>query len=209
MSFQAVKFHVFFVLVMNSFEGVYIEDILNCPNAEYASGLKTRLYYAPDHFFLNIGIPAVSDSYEVMMEIPAGEIEFKGGGWSYIDILIDENELKNVLTGSQQRKKTKSELEIFILGVRSKVLGFIEMHKNRPFVFGITDANDQSWILGNLRNRAFIETAETSSQKKYEDNSGMTVKISCNSPIYLYKGTIENIELAGSFTKGFSLGFKS
>jgi hypothetical protein len=194
---------------MNSFEGVYIEDILNCPNAEYASGLKTRLYYAPDHFFLKISIPSVSDTYEGIMQIPDKEIKFKGGGWSCIDILVDENELKNLLTGSQQRKKIKSELEIFIPGIRAKVLGFIEMHKNRPFVFGIPDANGQSWILGNLRNRAFIETAEASSQKKYEDNSGMTVKISCNSPIYLYKGAIESVELAGSFTKGFSLGFKS
>lgn len=194
---------------MNSFEGINIEDINFCPDQMNASGIRTRLYYAPDHYFMKIKLPGNAPGYSDTVTIPSGEIEFKGGGWSYIDVLIDENELRNSLSGGQQRKRSKSEIEMYIVGLRAEVLGFIEKHKNTPLIFGIEDSNHQSWIIGNLRNRAFFDVADVSSARKYEDNSGAAIKIICNSPIFLYTGSITQVELSGAFTKGFSLGFKS
>ncbi len=194
----------------SSFEGFFIDDILNCPEDMNAAGLKTRLYYAPSNFFKKIELPSVlgDTNFKNILEIQENGIEFQEDlEWSYIDVLIDENELKSMLSGSQQKKKTKIELEIFVLGLESHILGFLEMHKNTPFVFGVPDANGNSWIVGNLRNRAFIDSADASTQKKYEDNAGVAIKINCKSTLYLFKGSVEYMAKRGDFNKDFNNDF--
>lgn len=193
---------------MKTFEGVNIYAVNNCFNTEYHSGLKTRLYYAPASFFLTIDLPSGQNSYSNSVTIK-NDIEFKGGAWESVDILVDENELKLLLSSNPGKKKIRTELTIYVLGLRTEILGFLEQHSETPFVFAITDANGNNWVLGNLRNRAFIQEAEISSGKKYEDISGAAIKITCNSSVYYYPKSILDIEVGGSFTKGFSIGFKS
>ena len=172
---------------MNSFNGVSIENINFCPEVDYTSGLKAKLYYAPDSFFKKIELPSGDLDFQNHLIISLLDIEFQEDcGWSSIDILIDENELKASLNGQTKRKKTKSQLDIFILGFIPKVLGFIEKMKNEDLVFLISLSDGTSVLLGNLLNRANFSGAETTSGKKYEDNSGAAISLSCNSPIYFF-----------------------
>lgn len=185
MSFQTVKIHGFFVFIMNSFNGFSIESINVCPGVDYASGLKATLYYAPDSFFTKITLPSGDLDFQNHLLISIFDIEFQQNcGWSSIDILIDENELKSIINGQINRKKTKSQLDIFILGYTPKVLGFIEKMKNKNLIFLVVISDGTSILFGNLLNRANFNNSESSSGKKYEDNSGSAISLSANSPIY-------------------------
>lgn len=173
---------------MNTFDGVTIEDINNCQEEDFGSGISTQLLYAPAIFFASIKIPDEDLGFEECITITADDLVFKDQlTWSLIDILIDENELKNLSDGVNQRKKDKSELNFFLQGFKKKNVGFLKKIKNEPMIFGITDLEGTLWIFGNLRNRAFIETYEGTTGKKYEDNSGFAVKISSKSPLITIK----------------------
>lgn len=195
---------------MKTFEGVSIEDIIHCPDTEYSAGISAKLLYAPASFFRVVELPNEEDAdYESILKIPTDGIEFnKGCGWGQIEVLIDENELRTTLDGALQRKKTKSSLDFYVRGFVSKNLGFIQKHKNTPFVFGIITPEHQ-FLLGNLRNRAFFESAELSSGKKYEDNAGLSVKISANTPLYHFEGSFDEIHTSAAFSRGFSIAFNS
>lgn len=173
---------------MNSFEDFSIEDITACGSNDFGSGLRTRLYYAPDTFFKRIDLPGVTQKYQEKLLISSDFIEFQTEdcGWAFVDILIDENELKTMIPGPAQRKKTKASLEVFILGFRSRVLGFLEEHMNTPMVFCIPSIDNNSMLIGNLRNRAFFDQGNGSSGRKYEDNSGVAATINSNSPVYFF-----------------------
>ncbi len=191
---------------MNSFEGVNIEDLKHCPQDNFASGIKTKIYYAPASYFSKIDLPTLQNTYEDFVSIAKDGMEFRGGGWNSIDVLIDENELKQSLSGPLQRKKSKTELEFFILGFKAKVLGLIEAHKNTPMIFVIVDAVGNNWVIGNLRNRSFMESADVTTSKKYEDNSGGAVKVTCNAPIFYFGDDRSWIDI-GIFTREFTAEF--
>ena len=193
MSFQTVKIHGFFV-TMNSFNGLVIEDLTNCGTNDFGSGLQTRLYYAPASFFKRINLPSPSEDFQNVLLLENSFIEFQNEncGWAFVDLLIDENEVKSSIVGNNQRKKNKTSLDVFILGLRSRVLGFLYKMQNEPMVFCIPTSDNISILIGNLRNRAFIEQANGTSGKQYEENSGIAASISCNSVMYFFR---ENLNI--------------
>ena len=73
-------------------------------------------------------------------------------------------------------------------------------------IFVVVDAVGNNWVIGNLRNRAFMDNADVSTQKKYEDNSGAVVKISANSAIF-YFGNQQSWIDEGVFTREFTFEF--
>ena len=87
-------------------------------------------------------------------------------------------------------KKVKSELEFLIPGFRTEVLGFIDAYKNTPCLFAAKDANGKLFVLGNKDLGARIDSAEGTTGKKIDDNSGVTAKIVSNTKTYLYQGEI-------------------
>lgn len=190
-----------------SFENVNIENISGCPETGNSSGLKTRLYFAPASYFFDTPLPSPSGTFDSEIRIQNEILIKKNNQLRYIDILIDENELRISLPGSKQKKRAVSNLTVFILGFESKVLGFIERCKNVPLIFFIQDANGTNWQIGNLRNRAFIESAEVTSGKKYEDNSGALLTITCNSPLFLYNFSLDNFSKPGDFNNDFNNDF--
>ncbi|WP_312750563.1 hypothetical protein [Epilithonimonas hominis] len=170
---------------METFGGITIDDLHYYPYQDYGAGIRTQLLYAPAEFFDKIVLPEIKNEFEQSLIIIEDNFKFKESlNWATIDILIDENELKTTIEGGAQQKKTRSELNFYVLGFRKKILGFLENLKNVPMVFGIKDSEGTIWILGNLRNRAFIESAEATTGKKYEENSGVSVKVSAKSAIY-------------------------
>lgn len=187
---------------MNSFD-----NIETCYYAEYNSGVRCRLYYAPESFFLETPLPVPGESPESEIIIKEEIVMHEEKMLHYTDILIDENELKMLLAGAMARKKSKINLSVFILGFLPSILGFIERGRNIPFVFFIQDANGRNWQIGHSRNRAFMETAEAGTGKKYEDNSGAAITINCNSPLFLYNNSVENFSKIGDFNSDFNSDF--
>ena len=197
---------------MSSFEGVNIENITACGTNDFGSGMKTRLYFAPAEWFHKINIGDSSNvgpknNFQNALLISKDDIEFKAAfTWFYIDVLIDESEVKTSFSGSSKRRKLRSSLDVFILGYRSKILGFLQVMKNEDLVFCIPTADNISLLIGNLRNFATFDKAEGSTGKKYEENSGFAVSISANSPTYFFK---ENLIIetpgngSGTGTGGF------
>lgn len=181
---------------MNSFEGITIEDLKYSVQDVY-SGVKTRLYYAPTSYFSKITLPNTG-SFEELSVVLEDDLVFRTDkGWSVIDCLIDENEINTSLAGSIRKMKLTSDLKIFLLGLKSHIIGFISEHKDTSFVFMIIDSNGQSWLIGNLRNPAKIEAATGSTGKNYEDNSGFSINISSKSMLYRYGGEIQRNESSG------------
>lgn len=206
-----MKIHGFFVSEnygMNSFDDLILENLSICEDAGTFSGIRTRIYYAPEYFFHGIVLPDSQD-FAASLTIPVGDIEMKEGkAWFYFDCLIDENEMKVLTSGSGLRKKLKSQLNLFLLGFVPKVLGFIHTLGNVPMVFAVDDHNGRTWILGNRRNQAIIEKAEGGTGKTYTDNAGVSASISANTPIYLYAGSIHEFHLlAGDFNTDFNKDF--
>lgn len=187
---------------MNSFD-----NIETCYYTEYNSGVKCRLFYAPEEFFFRTPLPSPGESLESEVIIQEQILMRKNKLLHYIDILIDENELKLLLAGALARKKSKINLSVFILGFLPAVLGFLERGKNIPFVFFIQDTNGRNWQIGSTRNRAFLENAESGTGKKYEDNSGSGITITCNSPLFLYDFSLDHFSKPGDFNNDFNNDF--
>jgi len=183
------------------------QDIKYSYLREYNSGVKCKLFYAPEEFFFTTPLPKPSESLESEIIITSEILLRNDKKLSYIDILIDENELKNILSGNAGRRKLRTNLNIYILGFTPSVLGFIERGRNIPFVFFIQDASGQNWQIGHNRNRAFLETAEAGTGKKYEDISGAAIGINCNSPVYLYNHSINHLAEPGDFNSDFNNDF--
>ncbi|MDV3668222.1 hypothetical protein CMU39_09315 [Elizabethkingia anophelis] len=192
---------------MNAFSEVNIEDIEVCPDVVVGGGTTARLFYAPVDYFFDLPLPQSSDSYSSEITIPSEVILNKGKKLRFIDILIDENELKQNLSGGAGRKKSRTQLNVFVLGVSAQILGFIKRCANVPLVLFIQDVNGYTWQIGHKRNRAGIETADVTSGKLFEDNSGAVITISCNSGLLLYPFSAMSIAVPGDFNKDFSNDF--
>lgn len=187
---------------MNSFD-----NIETCYYTEYNSGVQCRLYYAPEDFFFHTPLPSPGESPESEVIIQDKIVMHPGKKLRHIDILIDENELKLALNGGLARKKSKINLAFFILGFLPSVLGFIERGKNVPFVFFIRDTNGNNWQFGHKRNRALIENVDAGPGKKYEDNAGAQITVTCNSPLFLYSYSLDQFSKPGDFNNDFNNDF--
>jgi len=175
----------------NCFDNIPHENLEHCPNDEINSGLATKLYYVPTDFIKTMTKPTNGADYKSRVVIPTGGIVLNTGkSWKSIDIQMDEGELKPTLTGNIGNKKTKTEVEFLIPGLRTEVLGWIDAYKNAPCVFAVKDANGKLFVIGNKDLGARIDSAEGTSGKKIDDNSGVTVKIVANAKACIYEGEI-------------------
>ncbi|SDE68422.1 hypothetical protein [Riemerella columbipharyngis] len=178
------------------FDNTPHENLENCPNEDSFSGLTTRLYYVPTAFVKTFAKPAPGADYQSRVKIGTGGIVLDTGkSWKFIDVQFDENELKMSLTGNTGNKKVKTELDFLIPGLKVKNLGFIDAYKNTPCVYAIKDSEGKLFVLGNKDLGAYIDTADATSGKKVDDNSGITAKVMANTKLYYYEGEI-NLEPA-------------
>ena len=178
-------------MAKNCFDATPHENLEHCPNDEINAGIATRLYYVPVAFIKTMTLPTAGADYASRVTIPTGGIVLNTGkSWKAIDIQMDEGELKSSLAGNVGNKKVKSELEFLIPGFRTEVLGFIDAYKNTPCLFAAKDANGKLFVLGNKDLGARIDSAEGTTGKKIDDNSGVTAKIVSHTKTYLYQGAI-------------------
>lgn len=190
-----------------SFENIKIEHITYCPIGSYSGGVKAKMYYAPADYFFYTPYPVPKESYSSEIIVSEEILMKKDKLLSSCDILIDENELKSTLDGAKGRKKTKTSVSFFIVGFTTLVLGFIERLANVPMILFLEDSNGNIWQIGHLRNRVFIETADSSTGKKYEDNSGVSIIATCNSSLLLYPYSLQNMAKPGDFNNDFNNDF--
>ncbi len=176
---------------MSCFDGIPHENIEHCPNDELQAGLTTKLYYVPCHFIKTFAMPTPGADLESRVKVGTGGIVLNTGKkWAEIDIQVEQNELKPTLIGNKGNKKFKTELDFTIPGMKGKGLGYMDAYKNVPCVYAIKDANGALFVIGNKDVGAYIDTAEGTSGKTVEDNSGITCKIAANTKTLLYDGEI-------------------
>ena len=178
-------------MAKSCFDNVPHESLDACPNDEVSGGISTRILYAPKAFVDKCVLPANTGELGKANTIEDGNLTliaskaFKG-----IDAQIDEGELKITLVGNAGNKKAKTELEFKIARFSDVTLDFISRYKNVPMIFVVPDAQGTLWVIGTKINPAYMDTAEATTGKKAEDDSGITLKIITNSKLYKYAGTI-------------------
>jgi len=178
----------------NCFDGVPHENIDFCPNDEIASGISVRAQYIPVEFVETFKLPPKTGTYAQQITVAAAGIVLKKEkGWKGIDLLVDENELKTTFVGNRGNKKEQLEFDAFIPGFRPKVLGFLRKYKNAPLLFNIQDNEARNWLIGTKLTPAYFDSSEATTGKKYEDNSGVTIKIMANTGLYLYAGEVKEL----------------
>lgn len=173
-----------------NFEEIHLENLGYCPNAETVGGTKTTMFYIPMAQLEKFEKPTVTNESTYAERITIGEdgIEaMDGKGFKSIDLMIDESELKSALVGNKGNKKPQGSLEALIPNFTDSNIGFIDTHKNTPMLFVILDSTGKKWALPD----SFFETADGTTGKTYEDNSGVTLNIIANSKLYVYEGEIE------------------
>lgn len=177
------------------FEGVTPENIDNCPNAELASGLSLRAQYIPAAFVETMVLPSKIGSLESTMKIASGGITLKSDkSWKGIDLVADENELKEVLVGGKGNQKGQVEFTFAIPSFGLKPLAFKRRFANVPLILNIPDTNGKNWIIGTKFSPAMIESAESTTGKAYEDKAMNTFVVKANTFVYLYEGDIVESE---------------
>lgn len=173
------------------FDNTPHENLENCPNEDTIAGIATKLYYVPVAFVKSMAMPTAGNDFESRLTIGTGGIVLNTGkAWKSIDVQVDENELKMALSGNTGNKKTKTELEMLLPGFKPKNLGFIDTYKNTPCLYAVKDAEGKIFVIGSLNIGAYIESADATTGKKIDDNSGITMKVTANTKLFLYKGEI-------------------
>ena len=172
-----------------SFAEMHTENMGYCPNLETVGGVKIAVAYMPMAQVATFTKPVVTEdsTYEERLTIPAlGIVPAATKGFKTIDMLVDENELKSALVGNKGNKKNQGMLDAYIPNFTARNLGFIDAHKNTPLMLIVTDSTGTKWVIPE----AFIDKADATSGKKYEDNSGTAITIMANSKIYVYTGDL-------------------
>jgi hypothetical protein len=178
---------------MNCFDEVHVENVNHCPNDESVGGISVDLFYIPKDHIDAFTLPVVTAAtkYAERITLAANAITTKADkGWKKISIMVDENELSNTLVGNKGNKKPKVELDAMIPNFKKENIGFMDAHKNTPLILAVVDSTGQKWVIGTTNAPAFLETSDAKTGKKYDDNSGITVKISANTKLYAYEGDI-------------------
>lgn len=173
-----------------SFAEMHTENLGYCPNEETVGGTKTDASYIPMAQLETFTKPTITptSTYAQRMTIPVnGIVPATGKGFKQLELMVDETELKNALVGNKGNKKSQASFDALIPNFTAKNLGFVDAHKNTPLMLILTDSTGVKWVLPD----AFIDKADGTSGKKYEDNSGIAVTITANSKIYTYAGDIE------------------
>jgi hypothetical protein len=175
------------------FEDVHVESIDHCPNSNIVGGISIDLFYIPKDHIETFDLPVVTENskYAERITLPQNAITLKPQkSWKKISIMIDENELTSTLVGNKGNKKPKAEIDILLPNFTPQNIGFQEAHKNTPMVFAVADSTGQKWVIGTLNAPAQFESFDAKTGKKYEDNSGITGKISANTKLYALQDDI-------------------
>lgn len=178
-----------------SFADVHTENVAYCPNEEQVGGIKAKAWYIPMAQLETITKPTVtSDTTFEESIILSALTPATGKGFKRYDLIVDENELKSALVGSKGNLKDQGQLDAMLPGLKKKNLGFIKRMKNVPTCWIVEDSTGQKWVILD----GYMTKADTTSAKKYDENSGTAINILGNGPLWAFDGSI--VELADVVT---------
>lgn len=171
---------------------IYTEDIFPCHRDNYG-GIAHSISYAPVSYFEKIELP-IQGNLSESKQIASDKIRLKTGKKiKCIEVFVEQNSLQEKTAGSIRNWKSTSELHFSLLGLVEQNLGFAKQIKNEALVFLVPDSNGKIWVFGNVRNPAYCSSVEGNTGKKIEEDSLVHFSFVANTELYLYKGTIENL----------------
>lgn len=167
------------------------ENLDACFNDDDATGLALRVQYIPAAFIETMTLPSVEGAMDSTVTIAdAGIVVEEDRGWKGIDVVMNENELRDILVGGIANQKGQVELTLMIPKFSTKSLGFKKRFANVPLIFNVPDTNGRNWIVGTKFSPAMIESADSTTGRAYEDRAATTYVIRANTNVYLFEGDI-------------------
>ena len=184
---------------MGCFDNIPLENIENCPNAELVAGISETEIYA-----------ALSTDIDTMPELPAlgtanqtleqlatvtGDITFaaqSGKGFYKMMVMPETGEVKSGLVGKKGNKKVKNSFEFFLSNTSGQNLGWLRQNKNNPLVFLVKEKSGRIRLIGSKTNPVYMETADVTTGKGQEDDTGIQVALENveGTPSPIYTGAI-------------------
>lgn len=181
-------------------------NLLHCPQEDIYGGVATRIWYAKIDDLGKMLLPSPGSNSRT---IPITGISLKlKKTLYYIDVYLDKNSFSEKQKGDERKWKDVSELSFILLGMKEEGLSLKSTIANEPLVFFIPDNNGVLWVLGTLKNPAYLSNSEANSGQKYDDDNVISLSFAANSKLHIYAGKIEDIVPKGAFTKGFTKGFR-
>ena len=107
-------------------------------------------------------------------------------GFSRMKSLVESAEL----TSEYQNTKDSSDLELFLLGTRAELIGVSRKFRHQPFIIIVKDENNKQFVIGTLASPAYLRSFEITTGKKFDDNSGGSLKFRSNTIFFEYKHEI-------------------
>lgn len=201
------------VVSQDIFESVNYEEISFCDTEEFHGGLiETEIYYCPIRYITQLRTPSTIGWFESAGKISQKIICRENYGFRKMKALVETPEFNSALEGSLGRKSSSSDLELILLGTRARLIGFSRKLRHIPMVFVVKDRNGRQFVIGSLVSPAYLSNFQLKSGKKNEDETGASLKVTCNTIIYEYTNTIPVIipdipEDEGDFTGEFDTDF--
>jgi hypothetical protein len=170
-----------------SFDTVHTENMGYCPNETTVSGVKADAYYCPMAQLATITKPTITPTSAYADRVTlAALVPVVGKGFKKMTLLIDENELKNGLVGVKGNMKAQAMLDGMLIDFTKRNLGFIATHLNTPMCWVVVDSEGQKWVLLD----GYLTKADSTTAKKFGDNSGTPFNITAHSQLYAFDGDI-------------------
>ena len=173
-----------------SFATVRTENLAYCPNAGNVGGVKAKCFYIPMEQLLTVTKPVVTENTPFAESVTLTALAPKvDKGFKKIDLVIDENELKNSLVGAKGNLKDQAQFDGMIPNFIKRNIGFIKRHKNTPMCWVVVDSEGQKWVILD----SFMTKADATTAKKYDENSGTPFNVISNGPLWAFDGEIVEI----------------
>lgn len=172
--------------IFEEFEDRHWHEAVDDCNEDYDGGLQEcEIYYCPVFHVNSFEIPRLEGTFASAGTISTNITCKNRRSFEKINALVDQNELTGDVTGTS----SKSNLNLYVLGLKGSRIGFARKVSRYPGIYIVKDANDRMWLIGNVLSPAFASFSITTG-KVAEDNSGMQVKLTSNIVFFEYTGTI-------------------
>ena len=177
-----------------------IDAAVTCDDRDNVGGVKAFLIFGYwDDVDAFPEFPKPTDSAPLTLEAAGawvGDVVMKAGTNAYLMEFTDETgELKISDQGEFGGESFKFDLSITSARMRKKIFGFENAVKGRKMFFIVTDANGQSYLMGDKNNAARRVAGEGSTTgAKFADlnKTGMLFTYSCSRKL-IYTGDTETL----------------
>ncbi len=174
----------------------------NLPNGENMGGLQQKVYFG---FWDDVATWPTKPTNPATIEengVLAGELAMKAGKRMFEMYITDDTGEFNIESvGEVDGKSYVLHLLLFHPGLQKKILGFINAIKNDNLFFVVTDAEGQTYLMGDsLRPAVFIGAPDGGGTgRETAARKGMSMEFTYKTPnVYVYEGSVPLTEAASA-----------